>query len=339
MDVGRQSEDRLLFMFTEAIRELEAVRRLRDPRSAAADGRRCSGEEPGGGEGDGAEGGRGGTRRTGSSEGGEEEGEEEGVAADEEERRCMQKVLGVLRELSVSHSERVTAWREALRRCAHMLANWPLEGSNHHHPVRAGTGDYLIAATRPLTFKGLRRNCKLFILKLSSDVFIYSVFYCLSDLENKCFPCSDSVSNAFISIQVDIQHITEKLSTIISKLDAEILKLHAEGTTTKPQEIKDVNKDENKHQNISVPLEVDSGQKVDDEDDGNSKMPSSDAQQESDLRSCSSDCNDLRGKEEELVSGSQESSSEGCFSQDSMEERGEKVEGKSETNSKWITVG
>lgn len=151
MDVGGQSEDQLLFMFTETIRELEVVRRLRDPRSAASDGRRCSREEPGGGEGDGAEGGRG-----GSSEGGEEEGEEEGVAAGEEERRCMQKVLGVLRELSVSHSERVTAWREALRRCAIMLANWPLEGSNHHHPLTTGTGDYLIAATRPLTFKGLK---------------------------------------------------------------------------------------------------------------------------------------------------------------------------------------
>lgn len=136
MDVGQHSEDQLLFMFTETVRELEAIRRLRDPRSAAVGGRRCSGEEPGGVEGDGAEGDRGGRRKRGSSEGGEEEG---GVAGDEEERRCMQKVLGVLRELSASHSERVTAWREALRRCAHMLANWPLEGSNHYHPVTAGT--------------------------------------------------------------------------------------------------------------------------------------------------------------------------------------------------------
>lgn len=160
MDVGEQSKDRLLFMFTETIRELEAIRRLRDPRSAAVDGRKCSGEEPGGVEGDGAERDRGDRRKRGSSEGGEKE---EGVAGDEEERRCMQKVLGVLRELSASHSERVTAWREALRRCAHMLANWPPEGSNHHHPVTAGTGDYLTVATRPLTFKGSRRNCKRFI--------------------------------------------------------------------------------------------------------------------------------------------------------------------------------
>lgn len=187
MDVGRQTEDRLLFIFTETIRELEAVRRLRDPCSAAVDGRRCSGEEPGEGEGDGAEGDRGDRRKRGSSEGGEEEGEEEGVAADEEERRCMQKVLGVLRELSVSHSERVTAWREALRRCDHMLANWPLGGSNHHHPVTAGTGDYLIVATRPLAFKGLKRNCKLFIRKLSSDVFF---LFCvlLSFRLRKMFP-------------------------------------------------------------------------------------------------------------------------------------------------------
>lgn len=160
MDVGRESEDRLLFMFTETVRELEAIRCLRDPRSAAVDGRRCSAEEPGGVEGNGAEGDRGDRGRRGSSDGGEEE---EGVAGDEEERRCMQKVLGVLRELGASHSERVTAWREALRRCAHMLANWPLEGSNHHHPVTAGTGDDLTVATRPLTFKGLRWNCKQFV--------------------------------------------------------------------------------------------------------------------------------------------------------------------------------
>lgn len=160
-------------------------------------------------------------------------------------------------------------------------------------------------------------------------------------LSDKCSPHSDSVSNAFISIQADIQHITEKLSTIISKLDAEILKLHAEGTSIGPQEMKDANKDEKNHLNASVPLEVDSGLKVDDEDgyDGNSTMPSSDAQQESDLISCSSDCNALRGKEEELMSRCQESSIESCFSKDSMEEGGEKVKGKNETTSKWITVG
>lgn len=164
------------------------------------------------------------------------------------------------------------------------------------------------------------------------------MFYCLSV---KCSPHADSVSDAFISIQVDVQHITEKLSTIISKLDAEIIKLHAEGTSIGSQEMKDANKDEKNHLNVGVPLEVDSGPKVDDEvgDDGNGTMPSSDAQQESDLRSCSSDCDDLRGKEEELVSRRQESSTESCFSKDSVEEGGEKVEGKTETISKWITVG
>lgn len=164
------------------------------------------------------------------------------------------------------------------------------------------------------------------------------MFYCLSD---KCSPHSESVCNAFVSIQVDIQHITEKLSMIISKLDAEIIKLQAEGASIGSQEMKDANKDEKNHLNVSVPLEVDTGPEVNEEDgdDGDSTMPSSDAQQESDLRSCSSECDGLRGKEEELVSRRQESSTESCFSKDSVEEGGEKVEGKTETNSKWITVG
>lgn len=130
---GRRREDSLLSMLTETIRELEAVRRLRDHHNGAMYGR-CVREAPGRGGGDGVEGGSGEGRLSAA------EGEKEGAAsADEEEKECMQKVLGVLRELSVSHSDRVTAWRGALRECAHMLAKPPPGGSDHHqHPSTTG---------------------------------------------------------------------------------------------------------------------------------------------------------------------------------------------------------
>lgn len=107
LDDGRR-EDRLLRALTETARALEAVRRLRDRRKGG----------PGRGGGDAIVGGSG-------EDGGEEE-------------ECMQKVLGALRELSVSHSDRVAGWREALRECARMLAKCPPEGSVQQHPSATG---------------------------------------------------------------------------------------------------------------------------------------------------------------------------------------------------------
>lgn len=108
LDDGRR-EDRLLRALTETARALEAVRRLRDHRKGG----------PGRGGGDAIQGGSG------------EDGEEE-------EEECMQKVLGALRELSVSHSDRVAGWREALTECARMLAKCPPEGSVQQHPSTTG---------------------------------------------------------------------------------------------------------------------------------------------------------------------------------------------------------
>lgn len=132
---GRRREDSLLSMLTETIRELEAVRRLRDHHNGAMYGR-CVREEPGRGGGDGVEEGSGEGRLSAAE--GEKEGEKRGASADEEEKECMQKVLGVLRELSVSHSDRVTAWRGALRECADMLAKPPPGSSDQQHPSTTG---------------------------------------------------------------------------------------------------------------------------------------------------------------------------------------------------------
>ncbi|XP_076581640.1 death domain-containing protein 1 [Chaetodon auriga] len=126
-----QEEDGLLNMLTETIRGLEAVRRSRYHHNGAAGGRGRTGDEPGRGRGE--------ETQRGSEEGmgeGEKEDEERGGHADEEreEKESEQRVLEVLRELSVFHSRRVTAWREVLRGCACMVAKSPPGGSDQQHP-------------------------------------------------------------------------------------------------------------------------------------------------------------------------------------------------------------
>lgn len=126
----RWKEDALLNMLTETIRGLEAVRRRRGCHKGT--------NKPGGGRGEEMQ--RGSKEGPLSSGDGEEEDEERGGNADEEreEKGSMQRVLGVLRELSVFHSDRVTAWREVLRGCAHMVATSPPGGSDQQHPPPTG---------------------------------------------------------------------------------------------------------------------------------------------------------------------------------------------------------
>lgn len=112
---GAEGEHGLLGMLTETTRELDAVRRLRDHHKGESDGK----EEPGGGGGDGMQ-----------------RGGEDGAG---EERECVRKVLEVLKELSVSQSDRMAAWRAALTECAHMLAKPPPGGSDQQRPSTAGT--------------------------------------------------------------------------------------------------------------------------------------------------------------------------------------------------------
>lgn len=115
-----ESPNGLLGMLVEAVRELKALRSLRDRRLEVRVERGCQrGEQGGRGAQDG-----------GGGEGGEEEEEEAGGGSPGEEE-CIWKALHVLREVSISHSDRVSSWREALRESACILATSPPEGSNH----------------------------------------------------------------------------------------------------------------------------------------------------------------------------------------------------------------
>lgn len=119
---ARQSEDQLLCTLTEALHELEAVSVLQSPNGRGADGGKPSGEEM-------------------------HEEKHGGVAAAiGAERRCMKKVLVVLKQLSISHTVRVAAWRDALSQCVRMLANQPQGGSKHQHEHSKGNEAFLKAS-------------------------------------------------------------------------------------------------------------------------------------------------------------------------------------------------
>lgn len=141
---GRGREDTLLNMLTETVRGVDIVTRSRDHRhhhhEEAVGWRRCKGVEP-------ARGG-GGEAQISSEEKmlgpAEDEEEDEGRrrSANEEqvEKECKKKVLEALKELSVFHSERVAAWREALRECAAMLNKSPPGGGDQQCPSTMGMG-------------------------------------------------------------------------------------------------------------------------------------------------------------------------------------------------------
>lgn len=105
---GRRRKNSLLNMLTETCGGLEAVRSRRKHNEGTVGESKSIGEEPGRGEGE--------EIQSGSEEGMLSPAEDK--EDDEEERLCKQRVLGVMRELSVFHSERVTAWRGVLRDCA-----------------------------------------------------------------------------------------------------------------------------------------------------------------------------------------------------------------------------
>lgn len=123
---AQQNEDHLLCALTEAIGELEAVSLLQRPCRRGVDGRRLYGGEL------------------------HEEQDEGAAVATGTERSCMQKVLVVLKELSICHNVRVAAWRDALRQCVYSMANQPLEGSKHQHHLTDGTEAFPKATTDSL---------------------------------------------------------------------------------------------------------------------------------------------------------------------------------------------
>lgn len=124
-EADRCWEEGLLGTLAETVQELGTLRRLRDHASGEAGRRRFTGGEPG-------------RARGAGIQGGGPEDERKGDSADEEEKECMRRVLRALRELGVSHSDRVAAWREALREWPRVMGNTPPGGSDQQRPYTTG---------------------------------------------------------------------------------------------------------------------------------------------------------------------------------------------------------
>ncbi|XP_034082237.1 death domain-containing protein 1 [Gymnodraco acuticeps] len=288
---GRRRKNSLLNMLTETCGGLEAVRSRRKHNDGTVGGRKSIGEEPGRGKGE--------EIQSGSEEGMLSHAEDK--EDDEEERLCKQRVLGVMRELSVFHSERVTAWRGVLRDCA-----------NKSPP---GDSDQQEASTRDTHWK----------VKPCSDSFT-DIF--LSVWEN-------------IDVIMDtLNTIIAKLDGEILKLCAENAStVDAEVQETRNIKEPEPPEDDQNHLSSCDPLEANSGHKQEDRNDQNT-MPSQDTEQTSDNRLCSSDRNDVKETRQELVVKSdQGSDTEDCHSQERKTDFLEGTEKAKEETNEWITVG
>lgn len=147
----------LLRMLVEAARELKALRSFRGLRLAVERGR---GAEDGGG-----------------GKGGEVEEEAEGGSPDEEE--CIWKVLHMLREVSISHSDSVTSWREALRECACILEKSPPECSNQP-PAPAGDSGRFWSIKDKLSSKAVIVESYLMLLQVENIKTASATFFSAS---------------------------------------------------------------------------------------------------------------------------------------------------------------
>ncbi|XP_054457885.1 death domain-containing protein 1 [Anoplopoma fimbria] len=263
---GRRSEHSLLNMLTETLRRLGAVRRCRDHHDGTVGGRRCTGEEPGSG---------GGEEIQRGSEGGmlspaqdEEDDEERRGKADEEqeERECKQRVLEALRELSVFHSDRVTAWRGVLGEWAHRS---PPGGSDQQHPSTTDT------------------ECNV---TPRSDSFSDTFLNVGENIEN----IMDKLKAILAKLDEEILRLcAEEASTVDAALQE-----------TRDPKGPEPPEDDNNHLNPCDPIESDSVHKqADDDGDGDDQshtMPLPGTEQASDSRISSSVCNDVEEAEKRI---------------------------------------
>ncbi|XP_031707333.1 death domain-containing protein 1 [Anarrhichthys ocellatus] len=304
---GKRSEHSLLGMLTETLRRLEAVRRCRDHLNGTVGGKRCTGEEPGSG---GGGGGGGEERRRGSEEGmlspeeDEDDIEEGSGNADEEreERESKRRVLGVLRELSVLHSDRVTAWRGALREWAHRS---PPGGSDQQHP--------------PTT------EC--------------NVTPCSDSFGDTFLSVGDNIENIMVQLNAIVAKLDEEILRLCAE---EASAVAAALQETRDPKAPEQPEDDKNHLNSYDPLESDSGHKQadgdGDGDDQSHTMPSPGTEQASDTGFSSSVCNDVEEEEKEILVKSQGSEIKDCVSPESpfLEEAEQDT---NRVNKEWITVG
>ncbi|XP_040887748.1 death domain-containing protein 1 [Toxotes jaculatrix] len=309
----RRREDSLHNTLTETIQAVEADRRPRDHHQETVGMRRRTGE-PGRGAGEEIQ--RGSEEIMLSPSDDDRQDEGRGRSADEEqvEKECKRKVLGVLTELRVFHSERLRAWREALRECVSMLNESPPGGSDQQYP----------SPTEP--------ECKV---SPRSDSFGDAFQSVGEDIEN----IMQKLSTIITKLDAEILQLSAEES---SSVDAALEETRDPETSEEPE-------DGNNHLSSHDPRESDSGRKQDIEGEGDqSHTRPQDTEQTSDLRFSISDCSKVKETGKDLKVKGQVSNNEDCVSPVSdtdllkeTEKDAERinVKGKEETRIDWITVG
>lgn len=162
-------------------------------------------------------------------------------------------------------------------------------------------------------------------------------------------PSSDPFSYTFMSVWEEIKDIMDKMNAVITKLDAEIIKLCKEEAPnadedTAPctkQQVKEADEepgdspgDTDYHSSPHDPPESDSGLKQEVDNGGDQRLPHSQTRVDSEAMSASGDGVEIEQGEE--VEG-QVTNDQTDF----LEEAREDVEDKEDkgTNTKWVTVG
>ncbi|KAK5848341.1 hypothetical protein PBY51_005965 [Eleginops maclovinus] len=280
----RRGKNCLLNMLTETFGGLEAVRSRRKHNDSTVGGRKSIGGEPGRG-----------------SEEGMLSPAEEKEDEDEDEKECKQRVLRVLKELSVFHSERVTAWRGVLRDCA-----------NKSSP---GDSDQQEPSTTDTDWK----------VKPCSDSF-RDIFQSVWEDINIIL---DTLNTIIAKVDGEILKLCAEKASIV---DADVQETKYLKEPEHPE-------DDNNHLYSCDPLEANSEYKPEDGDD-QTTTPSQDTEQTSDNRRCSSDCDDVKETgQESVVKTDQGSDTEDCQSPERKTDLMEETEKAKEETREWITVG
>lgn len=172
----------------------------------------------------------------------------------------------------------------------------------------------------------------------------------VSEPESEVTPCSDSFSDTFRHVEEDAREITDKLSTIVTRLDREILQLsagealavEAAHQETGDPEASEESEDSNSRTNGNDHLESDYN--AEDGAATNHTGLLENTEQTLDFISSNSECNNVEDTGEELEVKGQVNPKEDCVSAEkhSLEETDTREVNdncKEEIKSEWVSVG
>uniref|UniRef100_A0AAZ1XBE2 Death domain containing 1 n=1 Tax=Oreochromis aureus TaxID=47969 RepID=A0AAZ1XBE2_OREAU len=235
----------------------------------------------------------------------EREDERRRRSKEQQERDCKKRALGVLREVSVFHSCRLRAWKQALRQCSSTLSSSPPGGGAQQHPATTGRED---TECRP---------CSSSI----SDIFL-SVG---EDIEK----IIDKISSIIIKLDAAIHQLSVDKASIEGEARQES---RDTDTLVQPEDVKN-------HLNSPDRLESDSGHERVIEDGAHRRLTEASADTEQTLDSNFSGSYCDNGAESHVKAQAKDVLEESVHSETELLEETEKEDVSAKRKRKWITVG